>query len=74
MDNLPIFNVQHGIDITYMCADVFGDFTVHIDPKYQETILTVQCFADQYDLDYGGHYSEVENHEESESDESEHEP
>ena len=59
LDNLHVFNVQHAIDITYMCADVFADFEAHIDEKYYKMATTYQAAtgADNYDLDYGGNYS-----------------
>ena len=64
--------MQHAIDITYMCADVFADFEVHIDEKYYKMATTYQAAAgaDNYDLDYGGNYSYSECDRESESEES----
>ena len=74
LDNLHVFNVQHAIDITYMCADVFADFEVHIDEKYKmATTYQAAAGADNYDLDYGGNYSYSECDRESESEESEYE-
>ena len=76
LDNLHVFNVQHAIDITCMCADVFDDFEVHIDEKYYKMGTTDQTAAGSgnYDLDYGGNYGCSEDNMESESDESEYEP
>ncbi|CAB3979744.1 Werner syndrome ATP-dependent helicase-like [Paramuricea clavata] len=58
-------------NITYMCAEVFGDFDVHIDEKYTNMAKTSQAVSGDgfYDLDFGGIYAEY--HEESESSESE---
>lgn len=76
LDNLHVFNVQHAIDITHMCADVFDDFEVHIDEKYYKMATTDQAAAGvgNYDLDYEGNYSYSEYDMELESDESEYEP
>ena len=65
--------MQHAIDITHMCADVFDAFEVHIDEKYYKMATTNQATADagNYDLDYEGNYSYSEYDMESESDESE---
>lgn len=71
LHNLYVFNVQHATDITYMCAEVFGDFEVHIDEKYTKMAKTNQAVSGEgnYDLDFGGSYAEY--HGESESSESE---
>ena len=75
LGNLHVFNLQHVIDITHMCADVFDDFAVHIDEKYYRMATTDQAAAGagNYDLDYERYYSYSEYDIELESDESEHE-